>query len=114
MQDKVYVDSLIVSCDGRVIVFLSDKSQFEYVEKARVWREITSAFEGEDLVSDSYPVTTSGGQNILKVVETKQESKEDSLSGLISKLERQNLNSNDTQEVTALTLSNASLKVTEL
>ena len=83
MQDKVYVDSLIVSCDGTVIVFLSDKSQFEYVEKARVWREITSAFEGEDLVSDSYPVTTSGGQNILKFVETKQESREDSLSGLI-------------------------------
>ena len=71
MQDKVYVDSLIVSCDGTVIVFLSDKSQFKYVEKARVWREITSAFEGEDHVSDSYPVTTLGGQNILKVVETK-------------------------------------------
>lgn len=46
LQDKVYVDNLIVACDGTVMVFLSDKSQFEYVEKARVWREITSAFEG--------------------------------------------------------------------
>lgn len=40
------MDNLIVACDGTVMVFLSDKSQFEYVEKARVWREITSAFEG--------------------------------------------------------------------
>jgi hypothetical protein len=114
LQDKVFVDSLIVTGDGTVIVFLSDKSQFEYAEKARVWREITSAFEGEDLVSDCYPVTTSGGQNILRAVESKQESKEDSLSSLISKLEHQNLNSTEAQEINALTLSTASLKVTEL
>lgn len=44
-QDKVYVDSLIVTYDGTVIVFLNDKSRFEYLEKARIWREITPAFE---------------------------------------------------------------------
>jgi len=62
VADKVYVDTAVVANDGTVIVFLSDKSRFEYDEKARTWREISPAFEWpQDAVTDSYVVTTSQG-----------------------------------------------------
>ena len=45
VAEKVYVDTTIVADDGTVIVLLTDKSRFEYDEKARTWREISPAFE---------------------------------------------------------------------
>lgn len=60
--DKVYVDQVMIANDGSVMVFLTDKSRYEYDEKARGWREVTPAFEWlQDTVTDSYPVTTSVG-----------------------------------------------------
>jgi len=76
-------------------VFLTDKSRFEYDEKARTWRELSAAFEMPlDAVSDCYTVTTSQGQPLNKLIELQREldePKNDSVAALISKLERQTL-----------------------
>lgn len=92
---KVYVDNIIVANEGTVIVFLTDKSRFEYDEKARTWRELSLAFEWpQDAVTDSYAVTTSSGHPLNKLAELQREMdepKNDSVAALIAKLERQSL-----------------------
>ena len=68
--DKVYVDSVMIANDGTVVVFLTDKSRYEYDDKARTWREISPAFEWpQDAVTDCYPVTTSQGHPFNKLLE---------------------------------------------
>ena len=82
--------------DGTVIVFLTDKSRFEYDEKARTWRELSPAFEWPlDSVTDSYPVTTSSGQPLSKLGDQSQAEQDDSMAALIGKLERQSLTKPD-------------------
>ena len=72
----VYVEDLRVADDGTVIVFLTDKTRFEYHTGTRLWREINPDIEldvsskpglaiGMDGVSAAtFTVATSTGQKI--------------------------------------------------
>lgn len=62
--NPVYVEDLQVGADGTVIVFLTDKSRFEYHTGSRLWREIDPEIELKDMATAAkqFPVTTSTGQ----------------------------------------------------
>lgn len=91
-SDKVFFDNVIVANDGTVMVFLTDKSRFEYDDRARTWREISPAFEWpQDAVTDNYPVLTSQGHPLQKLIEVNKEPTDhtaESIAALIGKLER--------------------------
>jgi len=61
------VEDLRVAADGSVIVFLTDKTRFEYHTGSRLWREINPEIElceGEAGDVNKFTVATTSGQKI--------------------------------------------------
>ena len=60
-DNQVYVEDVRIGADGTVLVFLTDKSRFEYHTATRLWREVNADIE---------MATTSSQSDLFKVATT--------------------------------------------